>query len=89
MNTHRDLLHSIEQLNEIGIALSAEDDAHRLLERILSGAQALTCADGGTLYLLREGELHFVIMQTHSLDITCSSHSGAIITLPPIPLHRC
>ena len=87
MSDTQTLLQRIEQLNEIGIALSAEDDANRLLERILTGAQALTCADGGTLYLLREGQLHFAIMQTRSLGIACSDSGDTTIALPPIPLH--
>ena len=41
-----------EQLNEIGAALSRERDLHRLLEKILLAAKAITHADGGTLYLL-------------------------------------
>jgi HD-GYP domain-containing protein (c-di-GMP phosphodiesterase class II) len=87
MSNTQTLLQRIEQLNEIGIALSAEGDANRLLERILTGAQALTGADGGTLYLLREGQLHFAIMQTFSLGIACCDNNGATIALPPIPLH--
>lgn len=39
------------KLIEIGIALSAEHDHHRLLETILLEAKALCNADGGTLYL--------------------------------------
>lgn len=84
-STHS-LLQQIKALNEIGIALSAEQDPNRLLERILAGAQSLTHADGGTLYLLREGRLHFTIMQTHTLGIA-SGGSGEAITLPPIPLY--
>ena len=39
------------KLIEIGIALSAERNHHRLLENILLEAKALCHADGGTLYL--------------------------------------
>ena len=39
------------RLIEIGIALSAERNHHRLLENILLEAKALCHADGGTLYL--------------------------------------
>jgi len=44
-----DLLARIEQLNDIGIALSAERDTPRLLEQILVGAMTITRADGGSL----------------------------------------
>ncbi|TCS60647.1 HD family phosphohydrolase [Varunaivibrio sulfuroxidans] len=39
------------KLIEIGIALSAERDHHRLMERILLETKAMCNADGGTLYL--------------------------------------
>ena len=41
----------LAKLIEVGIALSAERDHARLMERILVEAQALCDADGGTLYL--------------------------------------
>ena len=40
------------RLIELGIALSAEHNHARLLEKILLGAKELTNADGGTLYLV-------------------------------------
>jgi hypothetical protein len=47
-----DLLDSIDRLNEIGIALSAESDTPKLLELIVMGAKSLTNAEGGSLYIL-------------------------------------
>ncbi len=45
----------IEALNRIGIALSAERDVEKLLERILSESRRFTRAEAGSLYLLEEG----------------------------------
>ncbi len=52
------------RLIELGIALSAEHNHNRLLEKILLGAKEMTNADGGTLYLVGDGgrELCFTIM---------------------------
>ncbi len=86
MATYNSLAAQIEQLNAIGIALSAENDKSRLLEKILDGAQALTNADGGTLYLLKEDQLHFAIMHTRSLGVTQVGPLGQLM-LPPISLH--
>ena len=47
--TNRTPLAVIRRLSEVGIALSAEKDNHRLMELILSGARELTSADGGRL----------------------------------------
>lgn len=85
----RELLDSIDKLNEIGIALSAEDDAGRLLERILLGARSLTHADGGTLYLLDEErrQLRFAVVVNESLQLHMGGGDEAI-PFPPIPLER-
>ena len=65
-----DLLNQIDQLNEIGIALSAESNTQKLLEIIMMGAKQLTHADGGSLYLLKDGMLTFEIISNDSLEKT-------------------
>ena len=90
------------KLIEIGIALSAEHDHQRLMERILIEAKGLTNADGGTLYLAGnmvermgvtnfEAEadgrfLKFEIMRTDSLDIAMGGTTGKDIPFPPLGL---
>jgi HD-GYP domain-containing protein (c-di-GMP phosphodiesterase class II) len=75
---------------ELLIALSGEPNAGRLLERILSEAQAITHADGGTLYLLRDEDgvprLEFVLMHNQSLHLAQGGTAGPI-DLPPIHLY--
>jgi HD-GYP domain-containing protein (c-di-GMP phosphodiesterase class II) len=76
------------RLIEIGIALSAERDHDRLMERILIEAKDLTNADGGTLYLLEnEKALRFAIMRTDSLHIALGGTTGKPITFPPLNLY--
>ena len=78
----------IEKLNTIGIALSAEKDTARLLERILVEAKNITGADGGTLYLVSEDQqLQFEIIHTDSLNINMGGRHGEPISLSPIPLY--
>ncbi|MGD8421738.1 MAG: HD domain-containing phosphohydrolase, partial [Gammaproteobacteria bacterium] len=81
-----ELLDRIDRLNEIGIALSAENDTPKLLELIMMGAKSLTHADGGSLYFLNDGELRFEIISNDSLDIQMGGTSGNEITFPAIPL---
>ncbi|MDF1782357.1 MAG: GAF domain-containing protein [Alcanivoracaceae bacterium] len=76
---------------ELLVALSGEPNTGRLLERILSEAQAMTYADGGSLYLLRddaggEQKLEFALVRNDSLNIN-QGGSGDEISLPPILLH--
>ena len=92
MNAHGErALEVIRQLNEIGVALSAERDEARLLERILLGALDLTGADGGTLYLHLSGDtggdrLTFRILVNRSLGLHLGGTSAHPVDLPDIPL---
>ncbi len=53
----RDLLsRNLEKLTQIGIALSAEQNHHRLLDMILTHSRELSNADAGSLYLVEESE---------------------------------
>ncbi|HVB17348.1 MAG TPA: HD domain-containing phosphohydrolase [Stellaceae bacterium] len=76
------------RLIELGIALSAERNHHRLLEKILLGAKELTNADGGTLYLVSEngGELRFMIMRNDTMHIALGGTTGEPIPFAPVQL---
>ncbi len=77
----------IKQLLDIGIALTAEKDYDKLLEKILTGARSIANADGGTLYLVEQNQLHYKIMQTTSLDIFMGGN-GEKINFPPLEMLR-
>lgn len=77
-----------QRLIEIGIALSAERDTNRLMERILLEAKDLCKADGGTLYLRTEDDaLKFQIMRTDSLNTALGGTTGKEITFPPLRMY--
>jgi HD-GYP domain-containing protein (c-di-GMP phosphodiesterase class II) len=48
----------LHELNNIGVALSAERDINKLLEQILAKSREITAADAGSLYLVRRGKDH-------------------------------
>ena len=75
----------INKLLKVGTALSAENNLNNLLEMIVEEAKSLTNADGGTLYLVENNELHFTVVQTDSLDIKMGGTHGKI-TWPALPL---
>ena len=78
----------LRELNEIGVALSAEKDHNHLLELILVKAMDITNSDGGTLYIcINEKSLKFEILHNRSLAIHKGGTSGEDILLPPIPLY--
>ena len=75
----------IETLLDIGIALSAEKDANKLLEIILDAAMDITNCDGGTLYILKDDALRFTLLKTKSRGIR-RGFDGEPVDLPPVPL---
>ena len=80
---------SFARLIQIGIALSAERNHDRLMERILIEAKDMCNADGGTLYLRSDDDqLKFEIMRTDSLNIALGGTTGKEITFPPIAMHN-
>ncbi len=82
-----DLLQRFEELNQIGIALSKEIDINKLLETILVAAKKLVNADGGTLYRVKDGMLHFEIVRNDSLNIAMGGKTGVVIPFKPIRLY--
>jgi len=87
-HTQENISRLLRELNEIGIALSAEKDHDRLLELILVKAMELTHADGGTLYTCTDDQrLRFEILHNRSLDIHKGGTSGEEISFYPIALY--
>ncbi|HND30613.1 MAG TPA: HD domain-containing phosphohydrolase [Myxococcota bacterium] len=59
---------TVEVLNEIGRALSAETDRDRLLDELLTRARRLVRADGGSIYLIQQQQLLFVAAQNDTVN---------------------
>ena len=72
----------IDQLNQIGIALSAQRDQQSLLNLILQKSREITNSDAGSLYLIEENargakQLRFKITQNDSVKLPFNE-----VTLP-------
>ena len=88
LNTVEGLLGRLEQLNDIGVALSQERDITRLLEYILMAAKGITRADGGTIYskVVGSDSLRFEILRTDSLHIAMGGSANQPINFSDLPL---
>jgi HD-GYP domain-containing protein (c-di-GMP phosphodiesterase class II) len=83
-----DLLERLDQLVEIGVALSSERDIDKLLESILVAAKSITNADGGTLYRMQDGRsLKFEIVRNDTLGVAMGGTSGMPIPFYPVSLY--
>jgi HD-GYP domain-containing protein (c-di-GMP phosphodiesterase class II) len=84
-----DLLQRLDQLLEIGAALSSERDINKLLESILVAAKSITNADGGTLYrMVDDRALNFEIVRNDTLGIAMGGTSGVPIPFNPVSLYE-
>ncbi|MDH5518054.1 MAG: GAF domain-containing protein [Gammaproteobacteria bacterium] len=82
------MISRITELNNIGIALSAEKDSRNILKHILLGAMSLTHADGGSIYTVTDDQqLKFEIVTTQSLNISLGIKGGQSIKFPSLPLY--
>ncbi|MCC7119291.1 MAG: GAF domain-containing protein [Anaerolineales bacterium] len=81
-------LRLLRRIIPVGVALSAEKDFNRLLETLVVEAQSVTNADAGTLYLLEDDELKFVILRNTSLNLSMGGTSKTPIRFAPIKLHH-
>lgn len=86
--TSQELFRRLEELNEVGIALSRVKDTNRLLEAILVAAKKITNADGGTLYRIDADKklVHFEILRTDSLNIAMGGTTGVEVPFYPVRL---
>ena len=78
----------IKRLQEIGLALSTEDDINVIFELIMGEAKNITNADGRTLYMISDDgkTMKFEIMATESMNFAQGGTTGIEIKIPPMQL---
>lgn len=79
---------SFRNVLQLGIQLSSERDANKLLTAILEQSMALTNCDAATVYTYQNDKLHFKVMKTLSLGIFRGGDGENIEDLPPVPLRE-
>ncbi len=83
-------LETSRHLMDIAHELFAERDVSQLYEKVLTYAQQLTRADGGTLYITNPHQpksLEFIIVKNTSLNIHQGGTSNNRVKFSPIPLY--
>lgn len=78
----------MELLFDVGLALTAERNHDRLIEKILLEAKQFCRADGGTIYLVTDDEhLEFAIMRNDTMGTALGGTTGKPLDdMPRIPL---
>lgn len=83
-----DVVSKLEELIDVGIALSSESSALSLLNKILESARTLTHADGGTIYSVSEKSVKIEILKNESLNIFYGGPHGQGTFFPEVPLYK-
>ena len=78
----------VKRLQEIGLALSTEDNINVIFELIMGEAKNITNADGRTLYMISDDAktMKFEIMATESMNFAQGGTTGIEIKIPPMQL---
>ena len=63
------IIDNIDELLDVGIALSSGNKTEKVLERILKQARIITNADAGSIYFYENGKLDFKIMQNDTIEL--------------------
>ncbi|MBO4416312.1 MAG: GAF domain-containing protein [Lachnospiraceae bacterium] len=71
---------------EIARDLTQPTEYAMLLQKIINDAMDITNCDGGTLYIMQNGALAFMIMITRSKNF-CNGGDGQPVNLPPVELN--
>jgi HD-GYP domain-containing protein (c-di-GMP phosphodiesterase class II) len=81
---------NINDLVQIGAALSAERDLNKVLEMILTQARRFTNSDGGTLYMMTDDDcsLAFHVLHNETLNSYMGGTSGNEINIPNVLLYN-
>ena len=73
-------------LAEVAIRLGAIYEREALLDTMLIDAMNMSNADGGSLYLVKNDELHFLLVKNRSLNLDLGRESALPKSFQPIPI---
>lgn len=81
-----------QRQRELLVKLAGQSDTGAIADQILREAKTLTNAEGGSLYLLKEGDqgarLEFSLVLNDKLNISLGGRDGDPVNLPPLHLYH-
>jgi HD-GYP domain-containing protein (c-di-GMP phosphodiesterase class II) len=81
------IINNIDDLLDIGIALSSGNKIEKVLELILKQARVITNADAGSIYFYENDKLNFKIMQNDTIELE-KNYFGTKDLLPAVSVTR-
>ena len=76
----------LQRILDIAISLTAEKNYSKLLEKLISECMDITGCDAGTLYILKEDKLEFMILRNNTMNVYKGGNGEPIDSMPPVSL---
>ncbi|MBO4781553.1 MAG: HD domain-containing protein [Lachnospiraceae bacterium] len=76
----------LKRILDIAVSLTAEKSYSKLLEKVISECMEITNCDAGTLYILDEDKLDFMILRNNTMNVYEGGNGEPIKTMPPVVL---
>ena len=82
MNITKDL----KRILDIAISLTAEKSYSKLLEKLIGECMEISNCDAGTLYILKNNSLEFMILRNNKMGVYRGGNGEPIDSMPPVAL---
>ena len=80
------ITNDLKRILDIAINLTAEKNYSKLLDYLLSECMELSGCDAGTLYILKDDKLEFMILRNNTMNVYRGGEGEPIDSMPPVEL---
>lgn len=80
------ITNDLKRILDIAVSLTAEKSYSKLLEKLISECMEISGCDAGTLYILRNKKLEFMILRNHTMNVYQGGNGEPIGSMPPVEL---
>lgn len=76
----------LKRILDIAMNLTVEQSYERLLDSIISESMEISNCDAGTLYILEDNKLRFMIMRNKTMNVYEGGNGEPIANMPPVEM---
>lgn len=80
------ITNDLQRILDIAISLTAEKSYSKLLDKLISECMEISGCDAGTLYILKDDKLEFMILRNHTMNVYRGGNGEPIESMPPVPM---
>lgn len=78
----------MQRILDIAVKLTGTKDYAELLDDVLDDAMQISNCDAGTLYLLKDDKLEFMIVRNNSMNVNMGGNGEPIESFPPVAMEE-